>query len=105
MNKIGTASVNINKLMDLNKSIGSGKVDNDEKKGESFGELLSKSVEKVNETQTESETEMKKYLSGNGGGIHETMISLEKADISLRLMVQVRNKAVEAYREIMRMQV
>jgi flagellar hook-basal body complex protein FliE len=37
-------------------------------------------------------------------GIHETMIALQKADISLRLLLQIRNKAMDAYREVMRMQ-
>jgi flagellar hook-basal body complex protein FliE len=47
-------------------------------------------------------------LKGNTGGdvsLHEIMIALEKADTSLRLLVQVRNKTVDAYKEIMRMQV
>ncbi|MCF8107127.1 MAG: flagellar hook-basal body complex protein FliE [Desulfohalobiaceae bacterium] len=47
-------------------------------------------------------------LQANSGGkadLHEVMIAMEKADISLRLLVQVRNKAVDAYKEIMRMQV
>lgn len=47
-------------------------------------------------------------MKANTGGkvdLHEMMISMEKADISLRLLVQVRNKAIDAYQEIMRMQV
>ena len=45
--------------------------------------------------------------SSTGGQVdlHEVMISMEKADISLRMLVQVRNKAIDAYQEIMRMQV
>jgi len=46
-----------------------------------------------------------KANTGDSVSIHELMIAMEKADISLRLMVQVRNKAIEAYQEIMRMQV
>lgn len=47
-------------------------------------------------------------LNANTGGnvnLHEMMIAMEKADISLRFLVQVRNKAIDAYQEIMRMQV
>lgn len=47
-------------------------------------------------------------LDANTGGnvdLHEMMLAMEKADISLRFLVQVRNKAVDAYQEIMRMQV
>jgi flagellar hook-basal body complex protein FliE len=43
--------------------------------------------------------------AGNTGGLHEAMIALEKADISFRTMLTVRNKLIEAYQEIMRMQV
>jgi flagellar hook-basal body complex protein FliE len=43
--------------------------------------------------------------TGENVNLHELMISMEKADISLRLMVQVRNKAIDAYQEIMRMQI
>jgi flagellar hook-basal body complex protein FliE len=50
----------------------------------------------------------KAAVSANTGGpvdLHDVMIAMEKADITLRLLVQVRNKAVDAYKEIMRMQV
>jgi flagellar hook-basal body complex protein FliE len=43
--------------------------------------------------------------TGENVNLHELMISMEKADISLRMMVQVRNKAIDAYQEIMRMQI
>jgi flagellar hook-basal body complex protein FliE len=46
-----------------------------------------------------------KANTGESVNLHELMISMEKADISLRLMVQVRNKAIDAYQEIMRMQI
>ena len=46
-----------------------------------------------------------KANTGESVDLHEMMIAMEKADISLRLMVQVRNKAIDAYHEIMRMQV
>ena len=44
-------------------------------------------------------------LAGESKNIHEVMISLEKADISFRFLNQVRNKAVDAYTEIFRMQI
>jgi flagellar hook-basal body complex protein FliE len=46
-----------------------------------------------------------KANTGESVDLHELMISMEKADISLRLMVQLRNKAIDAYQEIMRMQI
>jgi len=43
-------------------------------------------------------------LSGEGGDVHTAMIAVEKADLSFQLMMQVRNKVVQAYQEISRMQ-
>jgi flagellar hook-basal body complex protein FliE len=70
-----------------------------------FSDLLRKSVEKVNEHQVQADTAVKELLAGRNKNIHETMLSLERADSSLKLMMQVRNKVLEAYKEIMRMQV
>lgn len=69
----------------------------------SFTEMLSQSIQSVNETQLSADEAVTKLLSGDSGaGMHETMLALEEADLKMRLMVQVRNKAVDAYREIMR---
>ncbi len=70
-----------------------------------FGEQLKQAINSVNEAQLVADQAVEKLHSGQSGSLHETMIALEKADISMRLFVQLRNKAVEAYQEIMRMQV
>ncbi len=72
--------------------------------GKTFQETLKESLEKVNTLQKEADEAVKKLAMGNGGNIHETMLAIEKADISFRMMMQVRNKIVEAYQEVMRMQ-
>ena len=72
-------------------------------KGEGFGEFIKGAVEKVNEMETQADQSVEQLMMGKTG-IHETMIALQKADISLRFLLQVRNKAMDAYREIMRMQ-
>jgi flagellar hook-basal body complex protein FliE len=62
----------------------------------------------LNETVQNLEKADQAIFDANTGGptdLHDVMIAMEKADISLRLAVQVRNKAVDAYQEIMRMQV
>ncbi|RJO65987.1 MAG: flagellar hook-basal body complex protein FliE [Myxococcales bacterium] len=71
----------------------------------SFSEVLKKSLSEVNADQTQADQAIADFLTGKSAGLHETMLALEKADTSVRLLVQVRNKAVDAYREIMRMQV
>lgn len=70
-----------------------------------FTSFLSKAVESVNTDQVEADQSVGMFLTGQQSNLHDTMIQLEKADISMRLLVQVRNKAVDAYREIMRMQI
>ncbi len=75
------------------------------KEGASFGDLLKASIEQVNTHQAEADRSMKELVSGRTKNIHETMLTIERADSSLKLAMQVRNKILEAYREIMRMQV
>lgn len=70
-----------------------------------FTELLSESLDKANEIQLQADRAAKELAAGRNKNIHETMLLMEKADMSLRLVMQVRNKIIEAYREIMRMQV
>jgi flagellar hook-basal body complex protein FliE len=73
--------------------------------GSQFAEALKGSIAEVNQAQVAADRASEQMAVGETKNLHETMIKLEEADISLRLMVQVRNKAVEAYQEIMRMQV
>ena len=71
----------------------------------SFGELLTTMVAETNQRQQEADQAIQQLHAGGEQGLHEAMIAMEKADISLRYVVQVRNKAIEAYQEVMRMQV
>ncbi|MBN1957452.1 MAG: flagellar hook-basal body complex protein FliE [Desulfuromonadales bacterium] len=73
--------------------------------GDKFGAALKNSIAEVNRAQVGADRAAEQIAAGETKNLHEAMIKLEEADISLRLMVQVRNKAVEAYQEIMRMQV
>ena len=70
-----------------------------------FSEVLRNSVDQVNQYQHQADTAIDNLISGRTKNIHETMLSIERADTSLKLMMQVRNKILDAYREIMRMQV
>jgi flagellar hook-basal body complex protein FliE len=70
-----------------------------------FSQILKDSLDKVNLYQTQADTSIKELVAGRNKNIHETMLTIERADTSLKLMMQVRNKILDAYREIMRMQV
>jgi len=73
--------------------------------GEGFADALKTAVSQVNDAQLASNSAIEKLQTGESRDLHEVMISMEKADISMRLMMQVRNKVIDAYQEIMRMQV
>ena len=70
-----------------------------------FGTILEGMVRDVNKLQTQANQQIAKVQSEESGSIHEVMIAMEKADISFRTMMQVRNKLLEAYQEVMRLQV
>ena len=76
-----------------------------EKAEKGFGEIMSQTIKQVNEAQNRSDNSMQALETGNAQHLHEVMISTEEADLSLRMLVQMRNKALSAYVEIMRMQV
>lgn len=71
----------------------------------SFADTLKDAVSSVNTAQKEADVKMQELATGKTHNIHDVMLSAEKADISLRLMTQVRNKIIEAYQEVMKMQV
>jgi flagellar hook-basal body complex protein FliE len=73
--------------------------------GLKFGEVLKDAIETVNELQKTSDTEIQKLITGESQDLHSTLIAVQKADLSFQMMMQVRNKIVQAYQEIMRMQV
>jgi flagellar hook-basal body complex protein FliE len=68
-----------------------------------FKKILSNSLESTDRTLKEADQSTQEMILGKQD-IHQTMIALERANLSLRLMVQVRNKMMTAYDEIMRMQ-
>jgi flagellar hook-basal body complex protein FliE len=70
----------------------------------SFAETLGGALQKVDDMQLDADGQAEKVAMG-GGNLHEMSLALEKADISMRLAMKVRNKLVEAYQEIMRMSV
>jgi flagellar hook-basal body complex protein FliE len=72
---------------------------------EGFKESLAKTVNEIDQLQTEADRAIQAMSVGEPKDVHEVMIAMEKAGISLRLMVQVRNKIITAYEEIMRLQV
>ncbi len=71
----------------------------------SFSDMLTAMVGQTDALQQAADQAVQQVHTGDEKNLHDAMIAMEKADISLRYMVQVRNKAIDAYQEIMRMQV
>jgi flagellar hook-basal body complex protein FliE len=70
-----------------------------------FGDILSSTLQSVNSAQIAGDAAIEKLQTGDAKHLHEVMIAVEEADVSLRMLVQMRNKALTAYEEIMRMQI
>ena len=71
----------------------------------SFGQILNGSIDRVNRLQTEADANIDNLANGKQTDIHQTMIAVEKAAVSFELLMQIRNKLIAAYDQIMRMPV
>lgn len=79
-------------------------INNDVNKS-SFKDIIDQTLKNLNESQIKAEETVTNFLTGEVKDIHTVMIVLEEAKLSMQLAVEVRNKLVEAYQEISRMQV
>ena len=71
----------------------------------SFSEILKESINKVSELEKEASEQTEKLVKMESQDVHNTMISVQKADLSFQMMMQIRNKIIDAYQEIMKIQV
>lgn len=74
------------------------------KTGPTFGEVLKGAIQDVNQLQKQSNEEIHKLMTGEVNDVHTALLAVQKADMSFQMMMQIRNKIVQAYQEIMRMQ-
>ncbi len=71
----------------------------------SFEGMLNDAISEVNKTQVEGYEAMEGIATGNVKNLQEAVQKIEEAELSLKLALEVKNKAVNAYKEVMRMQV
>lgn len=71
----------------------------------SFEQMLQQSLSNVNQLQIEADKAVAALATGQEQDLHNTMITMEKADIAFRLLMQIRNKVMSAYETIMRMSI
>jgi flagellar hook-basal body complex protein FliE len=82
-----------------------GEVNPGQNTGDSFGSMLGKLVQEVNAKQNASMEAVQSLQSGGNVSLHQAVIAMEEASVSFQLMVEVRNKLLESYQEMMRMQI
>lgn len=70
----------------------------------SFQNVLKDSLDKLNEKQVQADAITNDFVAGNDVEVHEMLLSMEEAKMSMQLAIQVRNKVVEAVQELTRMQ-
>jgi len=76
-----------------------------EVQGPGFDAALKDAMNQVVEAQKTAETAVNGLATGDGTDVHTAMLAMQKADVSFQMMMQVRNRLISAYEEIMRMQV
>lgn len=76
-----------------------------EAEGPSFGKMLTESINRVNDQMTHADGMVEDLAAGRSQNIHGTLLAMQKADISFRMLLETRTKVVRAYEEVMRMQV
>lgn len=95
----------LKQMQDEAKGFANGAGQQKPKDGMSFADHLKQGIHEVNAQQVHSDKMSMELASGKSGNIHETMITATQAELAFNLMVQMRNKALEAYTEVMRMPV
>jgi flagellar hook-basal body complex protein FliE len=73
--------------------------------GASFGPIVSQGLDQVNETLMASQVELQQLAGGQAQDMHRVMMKLEESRLSFQLLMQVRGRLLEAYQDVMKMQV
>jgi flagellar hook-basal body complex protein FliE len=75
------------------------------KKESGFGSVLQDAMGQVGQLNEAASKSVESFLSGEGDDLHKTIMATQRAELAMELFLQVRNKVVQAYQEVMRMQV
>jgi flagellar hook-basal body complex protein FliE len=98
--------LSVSKINNLEIKTDNFKTDGSQKSGaQSFKDMLKSALKKTNELQNDYDSTISMLINGQDINLHNVIIAGEKAKLSLELTLQIRNKAIEAYQEVMRMQV
>jgi flagellar hook-basal body complex protein FliE len=73
--------------------------------GDTFSDMIQDAIHSVDQAQKTADQNVENIVTGHSDNIHDAMISMQKARISFQLMMEIRNKAIETYQELSRMQI
>ena len=89
--------------------IGSKLINNDNKVTEqsnsNFSDIFKQAIDSVNQSQVSSDNMVQSFIKGEDVAMHDVMLSVQEAQMSMQLLLEVRNKFVEAYQEINKVQI
>lgn len=92
----GLESINYNNINVHNK--------NEENKNSKFSEIISGVINNVNNSQVNANNMVNSFIKGEDVSMHNVMLAVEESQISMQLLIEMRNKLVEAYQEVNRVQ-
>ena len=69
-----------------------------------FSKMINDAIGKVNDSQINADNKIESFVKGEDVNMHEVMLSMQEAQISMQLLIEVRNKVVEAYQEVNKIQ-
>ena len=91
--------------LSINNGSGVAGLDSSSGPQKSFADTLKDAIGNVNELQKSADKSMQNLATGRTDNVADVMIATERAEIALKLMIQVRNKIIDAYQDVMKMQV
>ncbi len=78
--------------------------DSGSSQGPSFNDILSSAINEVESSRSSANQSVEQFLSGEGDDLHSTILATQRAELEFQMFMQVRNKVVSAYQEVMKMQ-
>ena len=95
----------LQQMQELNGSTeGLGSASPTQRSDEQFGEMLGKLIEDVDQAQKQADMSIQGLATGNATSLQDVVMKMEQAEVSFQLMKEIRNKLLEAYKEVMSMQ-
>jgi flagellar hook-basal body complex protein FliE len=93
-------------IQNIEKDLSTNKIKGQKEQGKvDFSEVLKSALDDVSNVEKTAEEQIKQAITGDDANVHKTLIAVEKADLSFKLMMEIRNKLMDAYNEIMRIRV